>query len=149
MDAIGASTTWRWYGYEDAWTVIDGQRMKSVTGGGHSGGGLFISTQDMARFGLLFLNQGKWKDQQILSPSWIEQATTPSAPNPNYGLMWWLNRPGNRYIEGAPETLYYAAGFGGNFIMIDPLHDLVVVTRWLEPSKQAAFVQQLMKAIKN
>ncbi len=58
MDPIGASTTWRWHGYENAWTEIDGIQMKSVTGGGHSGGGIFISAEDMARFGLLFLNNG-------------------------------------------------------------------------------------------
>ena len=58
MDKIGASTTWRWFGYDKAWTTIDGLQMKSVTGGGHSGAGLFISAEDMARFGLLFLNDG-------------------------------------------------------------------------------------------
>ena len=61
MDKIGASTTWRWFGYKHAWTVIDGVSMKSVTGGGHSGAGIFISAEDMARFGLLFMNDGVWK----------------------------------------------------------------------------------------
>ena len=54
MDKIDASSTWRWFGYKNAWTTIDGIQMKSVTGGGHSGGGIFISAEDMARFGLLF-----------------------------------------------------------------------------------------------
>ena len=72
MDPIGASTTWRWFGYDNAWTTIDGLKMKSVTGGGHSGGGIFISAEDMARFGMLFLNNGKWKEQQLISESWIE-----------------------------------------------------------------------------
>jgi len=36
MDKIGATTTWRWEGYKDAWVEIDGLQMKSVTGGGHS-----------------------------------------------------------------------------------------------------------------
>ncbi|MEM8908340.1 MAG: serine hydrolase, partial [Bacteroidota bacterium] len=70
MDPIGASTTWRWWGYENSWVNVDGLRMQSVSGGGHSGGGLFISTEDHARFGLLFLNNGKWKDQQLIVPSW-------------------------------------------------------------------------------
>ncbi len=78
MDPIGASTTWRWFGYENAWTVIDGIQMKSVTGGGHSGGGIFISTEDMARFGLLFLNNGMWNNNQLISKKWISKATTPS-----------------------------------------------------------------------
>ncbi len=147
MDKIGASTTWRWYGYENAWIEIDGLKMKSVTGGGHSGAGLFISTEDMARFGLLFLNKGKWKEEQIISESWIEKATSPSKPNVNYGYMWWLNKKGSRHWEGLSENIYYAAGFGGNFIVIDKEHDMVVVTRWLEPSKIGEFMKLLKESI--
>ena len=135
MDKIGASTTWRWHGYEHAWTEIDGLQMKSVTGGGHSGAGLFINTEDMARFGLLFLNKGKWKSEQLISESWIKKAIAPSKPNVNYGYMWWLNKKGDRHWEGLSENIYYAAGFGGNFIVIDRENGLVVVTRWLEPGK--------------
>ncbi|WP_339652873.1 serine hydrolase [uncultured Maribacter sp.] len=140
MDKIGASSTWRWYGYDHAWTEIDGLQMKSVTGGGHSGAGIFINAEDMARFGLLFLNDGKWKNDQLISSSWIKKATTSSTPNPNYGYMWWLNKKGDRHWEGLSENIYYAAGFGGNFIVIDKEHDLVVVTRWLEPSKIKEFM---------
>ncbi len=147
MDKIGASTTWRWHGYRDAWTEIDGLKMKSVTGGGHSGGGIFISAEDMARFGLLFLNKGKWKDEQLISREWIDEALTPSRPNPNYGYMWWLNQPGNRYWEGLPENIYYAAGFGGNFIVICPDEELVIVTRWLEPNKIGEFMKLLYEAL--
>ncbi|MBD0850540.1 serine hydrolase domain-containing protein [Maribacter arenosus] len=135
MDKIGASTTWRWHGYGHAWTEIDGLQMKSVTGGGHSGAGLFINTEDMARFGLLFLNKGKWKSEQLISESWIKKAIAPSKPNVNYGYMWWLNKKGDRHWEGLSENIYYAAGFGGNFIVIDRENGLVVVTRWLEPGK--------------
>lgn len=147
MDKIGASTTWRWHGYEDAWTEIDGLKMKSVTGGGHSGAGIFISAEDMARFGLLFLNNGKWKDNQIISESWIQKATIPSEPNVNYGYMWWLNKKGSRHWEGLSENIFYAAGFGGNFIVIDKENDLVVVTRWLEPSKIGEFMKLVNKSI--
>src|SRR5688572_28401092 len=51
MDPIGASSTWRWFGYENSWIVLDGMAVQSVTGGGHWGGGLFINAFDMARFG--------------------------------------------------------------------------------------------------
>ncbi|MBC29571.1 MAG: serine hydrolase [Muricauda sp.] len=146
MDRIGASTTWRWYGYDHAWTTIDGLKMQSVTGGGHSGAGMFISTEDMARFGLLFLNNGQWNNQQLLSKEWIELATTPSVPNVNYGYMWWLNeKEGDRHWEGVPEHVFYAAGFGGNFIVIDQQNGLVIVTRWLEPSKIGEFVKRVYK----
>lgn len=147
MDKIGASTTWRWHGYEHAWTEVDGLNMKSVTGGGHSGAGIFISAEDMARFGLLFLNNGKWKEEQIISESWIQKATTPSKPSVNYGYMWWLNKKGNRHWEGLSENIYYAAGFGGNFIVIDKENDLVVVTRWLEPNKIGEFMTKVNAAL--
>lgn len=148
MDKIGASTTWRWYGYDHAWTEIDGLQMKSVTGGGHSGAGIFINAEDMARFGMLFLNNGKWKNDQLISPSWITKATTSSTPNPNYGYMWWLNKKGDRHWEGLSEDIYYAAGFGGNFIVIDKEHDLVIVTRWLEPNKIGEFMTKVIAAFK-
>ncbi len=147
MDPIGASTTWRWFGYDNAWTIIDGIKMKSVTGGGHSGGGIFISAEDMARFGLLFLNNGSWKKNQLISESWIEKAITPSKPNVNYGYMWWLNKKGNRHWDGLSENIFYAAGFGGNFIIIDKENDLVVVTRWLEPSKISDFMKLVDAAL--
>lgn len=147
MDKIGASTTWRWHGYENAWAEIDGLQMKSVTGGGHSGAGLFINTEDMARFGLLFSNNGMWEAEQIISENWIQKAISPSKPNVNYGYMWWLNKKGSRHWEGLSENMYYAAGFGGNFIVIDKENDLVIVTRWLEPSKIGEFMKLVMESM--
>lgn len=148
MDPIGASSTWRWHGYKNSWVTLDGNYMQSVSGGGHSGGGLFINTEDHARFGLLFLNQGKWEDKQLLSTEWIKKAITPSAAQVNYGYMWWLNKKGtDRYWEGVPESVYYAAGFGGNFIVIVPEEELVLVVRWLEPNKMGAFVKTVLDAL--
>lgn len=135
MDPIGASTTWRWFGYKDAWTTVDGQMMKSVTGGGHSGGGVFVSTLDQARFGLLFLNNGRWQDKQIISESWINQATQPSKANQSYGFMWWLNQGDRAWKDVKEPQIFYAAGFGGNFVVLDKKRNLMVVTRWLEPGK--------------
>ena len=74
MDPIGASNTWRWFGYENSWVVLDGSLMQSVTGGGHWGGGAYINAYDMARFGYLTLRHGKWNDRQLLSQQWIDLA---------------------------------------------------------------------------
>jgi CubicO group peptidase (beta-lactamase class C family) len=145
MDRIDASTTWRWYGYDDAFVEVDGINMKSVTGGGHSGAGLFINTEDMARFGLLFLNNGKWNEEQLISPEWIDDAIQPSKPNVNYGFMWWLNKQGPRHWNGVGDDVFYAAGFGGNFIVVDRKNDLVVVTRWLEPGKVGEFMKMVVE----
>ena len=146
MDPIGASTTWRWHGYEHSFVNLDGMMMQSVSGGGHSGGGLFINTYDHARFGLLFLRKGKWKGQQLLSEDWIRRARVSSSANASYGYMWWLNR-GERAWEGLSDQIYYAAGFGGNFIVVDEEHDLVIVTRWLQPSKIGEMVRKVLKAV--
>ncbi len=145
MDPIGASTTWRWYGYDNSFVNVDGIMMQSVSGGGHFGGGLFINTLDHARFGLLFLRKGKWKQEQLISESWVSAAQQPSAANKSYGFMWWLNKD-NRYKE-LPENIYTAEGFGGNFIVVDNEHDIVIVARWLEPSQLGPFVKRVIDAI--
>ena len=140
MDPVGASSTWRWYGYSGSWIDIDGLKVQSVSGGGHSGGGLFINTLDHARFGLLFMRNGNWKGRQLISGKWIEMATKSSPANPSYGYMWWLNR-GERVMESVPESVFYASGFGGNYIVIDRENQIVIVTRWLEPTKLAVFLK--------
>ena len=146
MDPIGASTTWRWYGYENSWVNVDGVKMQSVSGGGHSGGGLFINTEDHARFGLLFLNGGRWGDQQLISEEWIKLATVPSVPEPDYGFMWWLDANNDSRMNQISDDAFYAAGFGGNYIIVEPEHNLVVVLRWTEPSRTNEFLQKLYQA---
>ena len=148
MDPIGASSSWRWYGYNNSWIELDGQRTQSVSGGGHSGGGLFINTLDHARFGLLFLNDGAWNGNQLISKNWIKEATTPSPAQISYGYMWWLNKKGtDRFWQGVPQNVFYASGFGGNYIVIIPDEDIVIVTRWLEPSQIGLFVKKVIDAL--
>ncbi|HEC41218.1 MAG TPA: class C beta-lactamase-related serine hydrolase [Bacteroides sp.] len=147
MDPIDASSTWRWFGYETSWVNMDGVKVQSVSGGGHSGGGVFINSYDHARFGLLFLSEGRWADKQIISENWINKATRPSDANESYGFLWWLNK-GDRQVDGVPETVFYASGFGGNYIIIDPEHDLVIVARWLEPAKRPEFLKLVLDSMK-
>ena len=144
MDPIGASTTWRWYGYSSSWVDVDGLKVQSVSGGAHSGGGLFISTADHARFGLLFEREGNWKGEQLISKEWIEMARQSSPAKENYGYMWWLNK-GSRGINDMPESVFYGSGFGGNYVVVDKENDLVIVARWLEPSKLAEFLKKIYK----
>lgn len=130
MDPIGASHTWRWYGYDNSWIVLDGQLVQSVSGGAHWGGGMFISARDMARFGLLTLRKGKWGDRQILSEEWIRMATTPGV-NQGYGFMNYFLNTGRRGMPNAPEQAFWHLGAGNNVIYVDPVNDLVVVARWI------------------
>jgi CubicO group peptidase (beta-lactamase class C family) len=146
MDPIGASSTWRWYGYDNSFVNLDGTMTQSVSGGGHFGGGLFISTLDHARFGLLFLRKGRWGDQQIISEDWVNAVHQPSAANKSYGLMWWTNEDNN--LKDVSKNIYYADGFGGNYIVIDNEHDLVIVVRWLDGGKLGELVKLVVNSVR-
>ena len=146
MDPVGASSTWRWHGYENSWVLIDGVAMQSVSGGGHWGGGMFINARDMARFGYLTLRRGKWKEKQILSEAWIRKALTPTSVEPTYGFMNFFLNTGRKLYPGAPASAFAHLGYGSNMIYVDPDRDLVVVARWMDDVEDA-FLQKLLSAI--
>jgi len=148
FDEIGASNTWRWYGYENSYVVIDGQIVQSVSGGGHWGGGLFINAYDMARFGLLTQRGGKWNGKQILSSEFLRQARTPTAAHPTYGFMNWFLNTDKKLYPNAPATAFVHTGNGTNIIYCDPENDLVVVVRWIENGKINEFLGKLLASIK-
>ena len=131
MEPIGASNTWRWHGYDNSWVELDGQKIQSVSGGGHWGGGMWISARDQARFGLLTLRRGRWKDKQILSEKWIQMATTPTPANTGYGFMNYFLNTDKKMLPSAPASVWQHQGNGPNLIYCDPENDLVIVTRWL------------------
>jgi CubicO group peptidase (beta-lactamase class C family) len=147
MDPIGASNTWRWHGYRNSWVTIDGLQMQSVTGGGHWGGGMWISARDQARFGLLSLRNGRWNDDQVLSEEWVRLATTPGTLNPNYGFMNWSLNTNRTSVPSAPENSFYHSGAGVNRIWVDPEHDLVVVIRWIDGAHFDGFISRVLAAI--
>ena len=87
-------------------------------------GDIVIDPRDMARFGYLYLNEGQWDGEQIVSAAWVRASQQPlTATNnrgiqPMYGYQWWVN----------PDLSFYnAAGSGGNYIIVVPKQDLVVV----------------------
>ena len=148
MDPIGASNTWHWFGYENSWIVLDGAVVQSVTGGGHWGGGLFVNAYDLARFGLLTLNRGKWKERQLLSEQWIEWALTPTPAEPTYGFMNWYVNKDRKFMPSAPASAFGHQGNGTNFIYVDPENDVVAVLRWIDRPAIDGFVKRLLAAIK-
>jgi len=149
MEPIGASSTWRWYGYENSWVEIDGQRIQSVSGGGHWGGGMFIDSYDMARFGYLFLRQGRWKDHQIVSGKWIEMARTPGPANAGYGFANWFLNTNRKALPSAPASAVYFEGNGANVIYVDWENDIVAVVRWISGSGALnEFVGKIVAAVK-
>jgi CubicO group peptidase (beta-lactamase class C family) len=91
-------------------------------------GGLYLSASDLARIGYLFLHNGKWGDQQIVSEQWVKQSTTPvvadidpanEKSNSGYGYQWW--------VPSVKPFIYACNGYGGQFLMVAPEYDLIVV----------------------
>jgi CubicO group peptidase (beta-lactamase class C family) len=148
MDEIGASNTWRWYGYENSFVVMDGQIIQSVSGGGHWGGGMFINAYDMARFGLLTARNGKWGNKQLLSTEFIRQAKTPTVPQPTYGFMNWFLNTDKKYYPSAPVSAFVHVGNGTNIIYIDPENDIVIVARWIENGKINEFIEKVTASVR-
>ena len=146
MNVIGASNTWRWVPYHNSYVDVDGKKMASISGGTRWGGGMWIDSRDMARFGYLWLRGGKWGDRQLLPPAYVKAAITPSRNGPDYGYLWWLNTQGKNY-PGLPSTAYGARGAGSNTITILPEQDLVVVWRW-HAGNETEFVKRVVAAIK-
>lgn len=131
MDPIGASDSWEWHGYDQARTPIGGRSVVSVSGGGHWGAGLFISTSDHARVALLVARGGQWNGRQLVSRAYLEALAAPSATNPQYGFLWWLNTAGKLFPSVAHDAVL-AMGGGQHLLCIDPSRDLVSVARWVD-----------------
>lgn len=132
MDPIGASSTWQWHGYTDSYADVDGRRLLSVSGGGHWGGGLFINSMDLARFGYLFLRNGHWNDRTIVSGGWIGRARTPGSANRDYGFANWYLNTDRRMLPHAPASAVVFLGNGNNVVYLDWEHDLLIVSRWVD-----------------
>ncbi len=148
MDPIGASTRWRWTGYDNAWVDVDGRKLQSVSGGGHWGGGLFIDAWDLARFGYLFLHDGAWNGRQLVARAWIAKARTPGPANAQYGYCNWFLNTDRRQFPAAPATAVAFLGNGQNVVYIDRENDLVAVVRWIDTSEAlAGFVERLLGAL--
>jgi CubicO group peptidase (beta-lactamase class C family) len=98
------------------------------------------TTRSMARFGLLALNKGKWKDEQVLDASFFNAAINSSQDiNPSYGYLWWLNGKAKYMIPGeqtvfpgalvpnAPSDMYAAMGANDQRIYVIPGKKMVVI----------------------
>jgi CubicO group peptidase (beta-lactamase class C family) len=149
MDPIGASSRWRWTGYQNSWIELDGHKLQSVSGGGHWGGGMFIDAWDLARFGYLFLHDGEWDGRRLVSREWIAKARTPGPANARYGYCNWFLNTGRAAIPAAPESSVTFLGNGQNVVYIDWENDLVAVVRWIDTSESLAeFVARLLGALR-
>ncbi len=149
MEPIGASSTWRWHGYDNSWIQLDGQHMQSVSGGGHWGGGMFINAWDMARFGYLMLHNGKWKERQIISADWLRMARTPGSANGEYGHANWYLNPARKRLSAAPASAVTFNGNGQNIVYVDRENDLLMVVRWIDSTASLnEFIGRVIAAVR-
>ncbi len=99
---------------------------------------VYTNARDLARFGLLFLNNGIWQGERLLSKEWVDFVRTPAPASAvrgsDYGAQFWLV-PDKRKGE-VPADAYSTAGNRGQFVIIDPSHDLVIVRRGLDYGRQ-------------
>jgi CubicO group peptidase (beta-lactamase class C family) len=145
MGPIGASNSWKWVPYHNSYVDLGGKRTASVSGGTRWGGGMWINSWDMARFGYLWLRGGAWAGKQVLPPAYVKAALAPSEHGPDYGYLWWLNSKGKNF-PGLPANAYGALGAGNNTITVSPDHELVIVWRW-HAGNSAEFARRVIEAI--
>jgi CubicO group peptidase (beta-lactamase class C family) len=89
--------------------------------------GLHINARALGRFGLLFLNRGKWQDRQVVPSDWVAAAThATQSLNKQYGYLWWANTDGAKW-KGAPADAFAALGRFDNNMLILPGQDMVVI----------------------
>jgi CubicO group peptidase (beta-lactamase class C family) len=143
---LGGGANFRWEGYDDAWVEIDGERMQSVPGGSHWGAGISISARDQARIGGLVLREGAHEGRRLVPREWVRRMQDPCAIAPFYGWLAWLNRDGRLFAD-ASRASWLMIGAGGNYVWIDPDHDMVAVVRWLDSAHAHGFVSRVAKAV--
>jgi CubicO group peptidase (beta-lactamase class C family) len=98
---------------------------------------IYTNARDLARFGLLYLQNGTWNGERIVSEDWIEFERTPAPSTVGrgsfYGGQWWLV-PTNR--SDVPSDAYSTAGNRGQYVVVVPSHDVVIVRRGLDYGRQ-------------
>jgi CubicO group peptidase (beta-lactamase class C family) len=91
-----------------------------------------LSARDLARVGLLMSRSGRWKDRQLLSEDWVAQSTSAHSSAGNgigYGYLWWVGVEGWHFQNQFPGEVFSARGNRGQFVVVDPERDLVIVHR--------------------
>ena len=98
---------------------------------------IYTNARDLARFGLLYLGHGIWNGERLLSEEWIDFVRTPAPATKSigsiYGGQWWLVPEGR---DDVPKDAYSTSGNRGQFSIIVPSRDMVIVRRGLDYGRQ-------------
>ena len=143
---LGCTGEFQWVGYEQGWTDVNGQRMMSVPGGSHWGGGVSISARDQALIGMMLMGNGNFKGQQILSAKWLDMMQQSCDVASYYGYLIWLNKDGALFKD-APRSSWFALGAGSSVTWVDPKLELVCIMRWIDAPKTNDCIAHIMRAL--
>ncbi len=113
---------------------------------------VYTNARDLARFGMLYLQNGVWNGERLLSEAWIDFVRTPAPATAErgnqYGGQWWLV-PDDR--DDVPKDAYSTSGNRGQYVVVVPSHDLVIVRRGLDYGRQGferwGLTREVLKAI--
>ena len=113
---------------------------------------VYTNARDLARFGLLYLQNGMWGGERLISEDWIEFVRTPAPATAKtgnfYGGQWWLV-PDDR--KDVPKDAYATSGNRGQYVVVVPSHDVVIVRRGLDFGKQGFnrwdLTREVLKAV--
>ncbi len=122
-------------GMED-WRPEDGTRIWEPSQSDHPAHTIRMSARDLARFGQLYLQEGRWAGERVVPADWVAGSTRPVSDfgdGRGYAFMWWTYAPGSltadRYAPLAPYRIYAGSGTGGQLVAVVPELELVVVHR--------------------
>ena len=115
---------------------------------------VYTNARDLARFGLLYLRNGMWGEERLISKDWIDFVRTPAPSTLQrgnfYGGQWWLV-PDDR--DDVPADAYSTAGNRGQYVIVIPSHDTVIVRRGLDFGSQGFnrwdLAREVLRAIPN
>lgn len=113
---------------------------------------VYTNARDLARFGMLYLQNGVWNGERLLSEQWIDFVRTPAPATVgrggHYGGQWWLVPEGR---EDVPQDAYSTSGNRGQYTIVVPSHDMVIVRRGLDYGRQGfdrwALTREVLKAV--
>lgn len=108
---------------------------------------LFAKARDWAKLGMLYKNKGNWQGQQLIDTSYIEWSLTPSDAEPGYGAQIFLNTDHSEF-KTAPESAYKFSGYDGQYVIVIPSHDLIIVRFGLSKGPPFDLDEVIMYAIK-
>ncbi len=142
-ERFGDEGAYRRFPYESVLFKIGAMRTTLETdwrGDFISSSQVWTTARDLARLGQLYVQRGEWRGERILPEAWTEYVSAPAGPQPEtgewgYGAQFWLAGG----VDGLPEDAFLAAGHRGQYVVIVPSRNVVVVRRGYDESGGTRF----------